>query len=494
MSAISPVISRLIPRATPVLVIVACAMLLCLPAIAQQTLPASVQKSLLQAGIPMNALSLAIQAVNVDSTTSQPSLLIQADQAMNPASTMKLLTSLAGLEELGPAFRWKTQFLADQTVKKEVLNGNLYLRGGGDPNLTWEKFAVMLRALRYRGIKKIHGNLVLDRSYFQPERMDIDAPAFDQHPDAYYNIIPDALLIHGNISTFTVESGKDKIDLRLQTPLDKIRINNHLYLTDKTCPEWESEWKSPAIDMQRKDALELTFSGGFPQQCKITHHLNLLDRNLYISHMFRTLWQEMGGSWQGQVIDGITPSTTILLEEHQSDSLADTIRIINKYSDNMMARMLYLTLGAESPDKKSATSLAMAETRIRNWLLKQGINTAGMVLENGSGLSRNERISAAQMAAILQLAARSNWYPEFVSSLPIGGLDGTMRKRLTSSAAELRARIKTGTLKDSVAIAGYVKDLHNHTWIIVAMVNHENAIQARPALDELINWLASGRP
>ena len=472
------------------------------PALAQQILPVKIEQSLQQAGVPISALSLAIQAVNTDLPSGMPPLSVQtktglqwqADQPVSPASTMKLLTSLAGLEELGPAFRWKTQFLTDQPVKKEVLKGNLYLRGGGDPNLTWEKFSVMLRALRNQGIKKIQGNLVLDRSYFQPERIDINAVAFDQHPNAYYNVIPDALLLHGNINALVIESGKDKIDLRLQTPIDKIRINNHLHLTDKSCSEWESEWQSPTVELLRKDTLELTFSGGFPRLCKANSYLNLLDRNLYISHMFRALWQEMGGSWQGQVADGITPSNALLLEEHGSDNLADTIRIINKSSDNMMARMLFLTLGAEARDKKNQSSLEAGTARIMRWLAKQGIATDGIVLENGSGLSRIERISAAQMAAILQLATRSNWFPEFASSLPVGGLDGTMRKRLTSSVAQLRSRIKTGTLKDSIAIAGYVKDVHEKNWIIVAIINHENAANARPVLDELINWLATGRP
>ncbi len=455
---------------------------------AQNALPAKVSEMLQQNEIPSSALSLTVIAT--DSTT--PLLQQQAEQPVNPASTMKLVTTLVALEELGPQFRWKTRLMSEATSTREVLKGNLYLKGGGDPNLTWDKFALMLRTLRQQGIRKIQGNLVLDRSYFNPVRIDLDAAPFDEHPDAYYNVIPDALLVHSNLSSVQITSDSKKIQASLLMPLDKVSVETHLHFNQKSCADWEKEWQPPQAITQPRDVLELRLSGGFPKNCQITNHLNLLDRNQYIARLFRQLWQEMGGSWQGQVVDGTTPDSAKLLVERQSDTLAETVRVVNKFSDNMMARSLLLTLGAEQAT--AGNSLDQGKQRIRDWLHKKQIADSALVVENGSGLSRNERLSSQLLAQVLQAGWRSSWNAEYQSSLPIVALDGTMRRRLKGSAADSRARIKTGTLKDSVAVAGYVRDIRDQTWIVVAIVNHDAASRAKPALDALIDWVAAGRP
>ena len=485
-------------------------------------LPAAVEAVFNKSNVP----ALAFSAIVVPAAGGQPVLLQAADRPMNPASAMKLLTTFIGLDELGPTFRWKTQVLADKSSKKlDSYVGNLYLRGGADPNLTIEKLGGILRNLRQQGLRKIRGDIVLDRSYFQPERPDLGAPQFDEYPDAYYNVIPDALLVQSNLTSISIESGTDKIEARVNTPLDRVRLTNHLHFNDLPCSAWETEWLPPVIESvsntadepenmaqesqaasakrlprpATKGGLEISLNGGFPKRCKIINNINILDRNQHIAHLIRALWQEMGGSWQGDVRDGKTPASAVLLTERLSDPLADVLRTINKQSDNVMARMLYLTLGtASAPGTESASkttgSLASAEARIRLWLLRQGISDTGLVLENGSGLSRTERITPQQMAGVLQAAARSNWYPEFASSLPIAAMDGTMRRRLKGGPAEQRARVKTGTLKDVVAVAGYVRDTSDQQWVVVAMINHEEAVKAKPALDELLNWVAAGRP
>lgn len=459
-------------------------------ALAQSVLPPSVEAALKNREIPPSAVSVLVAPVG-----GAPVLELEAERAMSPASTMKLLTTLVALEELGPTFRWKTQLLSDAAIKQDTLHGNLYLRGGGDPNLTWDKLAILLRSLRQQGLRKISGDIVLDRSYFQPMRPDLGAPQFDENPDAYYNVIPDALLIHSNITSIQIESSANKLVARLLTPLARVRLSSRLQLNDKPCSEWESGWLAPTIRSGKNQQTEIVLNGSFPRRCQASTHRNLLDRNLYIASMLRALWQELGGSWQGEVRDGLTPASAILLTERQSDTLADTLRIVNKQSDNGMARLLYLSLGAEASNASEyGDSRQAAEARVRAWLTRHGISEQGLVLENGSGLSRLERISARQFAGLLQAGARSNWYPEFASSLPIAALDGTMRKRLQGSAAEYRARIKTGTLNGSTAIAGYVSDKHDQPWIVIAMVNHPQARLARAALDELLLWVAAGRP
>ncbi len=241
--------------------------------------------------------------------------------------------------------------------------------------------------------------------------------------------------------------------------------------------------------------------------------MNVLERDIYWQQVVAQLWSELGGSWRGQIKVGNTPQQARVLAESQSDTLAEVMRQINKSSDNTQARLLYLSLGAEAakaearlereknplatndknnPDKAKADShFVLAEQKIRAWLTRHQIDDQGLVLENGSGLSRTERISAQQLSAVLQAGWQSLWAPEILASMPIAALDGTMRKRLKSGPAEFRARIKTGTLNEACAIAGFVYDAQNQPWIVVAMINQDKAARGRAALDELINWVAT---
>nr|WP_314861123.1 D-alanyl-D-alanine carboxypeptidase/D-alanyl-D-alanine-endopeptidase [uncultured Undibacterium sp.] len=476
---------------------------------AQQSLPQSVTQALQQAGVPTSALAVMVQPVD----RSAPKLAIHEDVPMSPASTMKVVTSGIALEELGPTYRWKTQLLSDvsskmtldRRMKKNTLRGSLYLRGGGAPDLSWDRLGMMLRTLYDQGIHRIEGDLILDRSFFQPSRFDLNLPPFDETPDAYYNVIPDALLVSSNLTSFELDSTQKKMQTRLSPPVARVRLNNRMTLSDFPCAQWEQRWIPPSIKTDRRHRTTITLSGEFPRDCKITNSLNILDRNLYIESLVRQLWTEMGGQWTGHAIDGVVPPTATILVEKSSDSLADNLRIINKRSDNAMTRLLYLSLGAELSTELSAglsaglsakangvTSFNSAQERVRQWMRQQGIDDQGFVIENGSGLSRTERISAKQMSLLLLHLSQSNWFAEFSASLPIVAVDGTMRKRLVGTVAAARARIKTGTLRDTVAVAGYVRDQQNRHWVVVGMINHEYAAKARPALDALIAWVASG--
>lgn len=467
-----------------------------LPLFAQETLPANVESLLKKANLPKSALSLVI----TPSRQNGYAFNLQGDKAVSPASTMKLVSSFIALDELGPNFRWKTQIYADTPltgIKHGTYTGKLYLKGGGDPNLTWDKLSLLLRNLRQQGVRDLQGDIVLDRNYFQPTRPELNVTPFDENPDAYYNVIPDALLIHSNISAIAINSDSNTVESKLLTPMDKVSIKNQMTHNNAPCNEWKNTWVAPQTSINPQAQIEISLSGAFPKNCQTTVYLNIVERNAYIGSVIRALWAELGGSWQGQIRDGSTPANAVLIAQRESETLADTLRIINKFSDNAMSRILFLTLGAESPiGKNFADSSQTANAVIRGWLAKNGISDTGLQIENGSGLSRTDKISANQLASILRIAANSSWYPEFASSLPIVGIDGSMRNRLKSSAAEARARIKTGTLKNVVAVAGYVRDQQQNDWIVVGIINSDEAgiSRARPVLDEVINWVANGRP
>jgi D-alanyl-D-alanine carboxypeptidase/D-alanyl-D-alanine-endopeptidase (penicillin-binding protein 4) len=170
------------------------------------------------------------------------------------------------------------------------------------------------------------------------------------------------------------------------------------------------------------------------------------------------------------------------------------LRGMVKRSDNALTRLTFLRLGVPLAERDpSLTSQQAGARAVQEWLHDQRIDSRGAVLDNGSGLSRSERLSPQQLGLILRAAQAGPWAPEFTSTLPIAGVDGTMRNRLKDSPAAGRARIKTGTLANAAAVAGYVPDRSGRLWVVVGIVNHDNAAEARPALDALIDWVARRR-
>jgi D-alanyl-D-alanine carboxypeptidase/D-alanyl-D-alanine-endopeptidase (penicillin-binding protein 4) len=210
----------------------------------------------------------------------------------------------------------------------------------------------------------------------------------------------------------------------------------------------------------------------------------------YITAMVRHLWTELGGWWGGTARDGTLSPNARLLYTHESEPLAEVVRDINKFSNNVMARQLYLTLAAETGGVPARPEAAFVS--IRKFLETKGIKTPELIMENGSGLSRVERVSAANLARLLQAAWRSAVMPEFVSSLPVVAADGTMKKRLRGERVAGNAHIKTGLLNDARTMAGYVLDRSGKRYVVVMLMNHNNAPQADAAQDALLAWVYEG--
>ena len=466
---------------------------------AHAQLPAPVAQVLAQQGLPEDALGVLV--LKGDAVV----LSHGADRPMQPASTMKLVTTMVSLERLGPAFRGRTELRTTGEIEKGVLRGNLILKGGADADLSGEHLENMLRALHYQGIRRIEGDLVLDRSLWQPARTD-GGIAFDESPEAYYNVIPDALLINKNMIQVDMRSTNKRLKLEMQPQLDRVSIGSDMTLIDADCSTWEDGWKLPQAVRQKDGRIKVMLHGTFPKDCARTYSINVLDRNDYIERLFRQKWKELGGKFSGKAVEGTAPPESTLLAEHTSRMLPELVRDTNKPSDNALARILFLSLGSLQPDPAAGsfalpptgeTTFARADAAVREWMRSQRIDDTGLVLENGSGLSRSERVTPQQMAYLLQAGLRSNWAPEFQASMPIAAIDGTLRRRLQGTAAAGRARLKTGTLRNVVALAGYVPDADGVQNVFVAFVNSEEAGngRGRAVLDALVDWVArSGTP
>ena len=481
------------------LLLSACASTTSVQRAATTTLPVTVVNLLNAANIPADALGAIVIRMSDGATV----LVHRAEASLQPASTLKLVTSIVGLELLGPTYRGRTELRTMGEIVDGVLRGDLVLRGVGNPDLDWQAFQRMLQKLRHNGISQINGDLVLDRQWFQPSRPDLGVPPFDETPEFRYNVIPDALLLNTNLLQLDLESSEREnttsMRMNLTPAMDRVTVRSNMTLVDRACADWEDGWKLPTVSRHENGSIRIELQGEFPKKCVASTAINILDRVDFADRLFRTLWKNLGGTFKGSTRDSAvgdpSPADTRLLTQHQSRTLAEFTRDINKRSDNPMARLLYLTLGALAANDSETVTTKRAERQVRAWFRQHGIDDDGLVLENGSGLSRIERIRPSQLAAVLQAAYRSDWAPEFMASLPIVAVDDGRQNRLRDSPAAGHARIKGGTLRNVAAVAGFVTDATGELCILVAIINHPLAKNgaAVPALDALIDWAARHR-
>lgn len=464
-----------------------------LPAAAE--LPPPLARALAEAGIPADAVGLVIAPAAGGLRFMEHA----ASRPLQPGSAMKLVTTLVGLEQLGPGWRGQTRLLATGSIRDGVLHGDLVLQGQADMDLSWQALQAMLQRLRQRGLTEIRGALVLDRSAFNPPRYDVGVPPFDESPGSPYNVIADALLVNGNLLRVELFADERGLQVVPVTPLAGVRLKHEMTLVDGDCSTWDEGWLPPELRMQRVTrTLDVVLRGSWPLRCDRAVELNVIERNDFIARLFRGLWTGLGGRWRGGVKEGVAPADAVLLAERSSRPLSELVRAINKPSDNALSRTLLLAIGRATPPLPglpAETTLQRAERAVRAWMRSKGIDDEGLVLDNGSGLSRSERISPAQLEGLIRAGLASRWAPEFLSSLPIGGVDGTLRNRLSTSAAAGLARMKTGTLRNVVALAGTLPDAAGQPLIVVAIINHEGLPprRMRPLLDGLVDWVARTR-
>jgi len=452
---------------------------------AEGSLPAPVSDALRSAGVAPASVAVWVQPL----AAREPLLSWNVDAALNPASLVKLLTTYAALETLGPAYRWKTEVYAAGTIEGDTLSGHLILKGSGDPKLTLEQFWLLLRNLRERGIRNLDGDLVLDRSYY--EQAAYDPGAFDDEPLRPYNVGPDALLVNFKSVAFHFVPSADgkKVSVIAEPRPYPLEVVSLVRPTNGHCGDWKARLKpefAPAVPPRK--AYRAVFTGRYALSCgEKAWNVSLFSHRDYVAGLFRALWEEMGGRWKGRVHDGHVPSGAVLVYTHKSPPLGEVVRDVNKFSNNVMARQLFLTLGANGFD--TPASLAASRTALEAALAVRGIDTTGLVVDNGSGLSRRARVSARTLAQLLRTAYGGATMPEFIASLPVVAVDGTMRKYLKDDALAGQAHIKTGSLFGVRAIAGYVLDHRGTRQLVVMIVNDANAERTRPATEALLRWV-----
>ena len=472
-----------------------------------QDLPAEVAQALARAGVPESSVAMVVaplppppgtvsrapEPVNPGGEANPspapqplpaPRLAWRPDAPMNPASVMKVVTTYAGLDLLGPGYFWKTRVYAQGPVKDGVLHGNLLIQGSGDPKLVRERLADLIDAIRAKGVTSIEGDILLDRSVFKlPPH---DPAAFDDDPLRPYNAGPDGLLVNFKalVFHFKPEPKRRSAQVAVEPPIAGVKLPAAVPTSGGACGDWKTQL---AIDFSDADAPR--FKGRYPARCgEQSWALAYPDPDGYAPRVIEGMWRAAGGrlsgqaKWQKQAVRGQPLVTGLSLP------LGEIVHDINLYSNNVMAQQLFLTLSAAGDGRGS---FAESTNTLKRWWRERFGLRAAPIIGNGSGLSREGRITAAALVALLQQAAAGPHAEVFERSLPIAGVSGTLRRlaaRSPGSEAIGNARLKTGSLRDVAAIAGYAWGRSGQVYAVVGLVNDPNADAARPALDRLVEW------
>ncbi|WP_129776345.1 D-alanyl-D-alanine carboxypeptidase/D-alanyl-D-alanine endopeptidase [Peristeroidobacter soli] len=446
-------------------------------------LPPAVLRVMNNVGIPAKGVSIYVR----DANTNEVVLGINDNQPRSPASVIKVLTTYVALDSLGPSYTWKTRAYANGALANGVLNGDLFVVGGGDPYMTSEHWWRFVQSLREQGLAKITGDFVVDHSFFAPAEG--NRGEFDSQPFRSYNVLPDALMVNFQTSRFTLITNEQRgRPLILVNPLPvNLDLQNQVRLVSGKCYTSGVTFSTPdPIDHPNT----VVVGGTLPTSCgTYTIGRAIMTAPDYAYGTFRTLWTQSGGAMDGEMRIETLPASARLIYEHDSISLAEIIRLVNKYSNNVMARHLMLTLGVEKYGPPA--TVESGRNAVRQWLTNRGINMPGFVLDNGSGLSRAERVTARGLGEMLDMAWHSPFMPEFAASLPLSATDGTLRNRFKSPGMQGRIRLKTGHLDNVSALAGFVNAASGKTYVVVIMVNHPGAQggAGEAVHAELIRWV-----
>lgn len=415
-------------------------------------LPPALRALLTGSGLPLGSMGLQVQAV---AGSTPPLASLNPERAYQLASTAKLVTTLAAFDLLGRGYCWRTRAFLDGPLNAGRLFGDLVIVGGGDARLSSAELRQWFGRLREQGLHEVLGDIVLDRNAFRLTDQDLATTPVPS-PEHPHHAWPTAL---------TLDDGRVRLG-SLPGP-----------------PALADARSVPRLGQSR------------PARTAAAH---ADDGRLDLA--VAQLWRASGGRLRGRVRerrpddgDALQPRRADgqplpVWSEHRSPPLPELVREINKTSDNLAARNLMLSM-APGFLQRPAT-LPAARERLSIWLRRQGLMAGDIAVDSGCGLSREERGKPRAMVQLLRRAFAGPQAQEFIQSLPVAGIDGTLAHRMTRGQATGRAFLKTGTLLDTRALAGYVHG-RGTIYAVVALVNHPEAQRATPMLDAMVEWVAA---
>lgn len=447
-------------------------------------LPAPLEKAYARTGLPDGALGLWIAAAG----SREPVFAVNADQLMRPASVIKVVTTLAGLDILTPSYRWYTSFSAQSKPNAKGEIKGFTITGGGDPHYVIERVWLMAERLSEMGVRRIVGDIGIDRTLFAERITMRDQGAFDGAATRTYNVGPDAFLVNFKAVSvhFAPDTSAARADISVMPRLQGVSFPRSVPLSKGPCTDYRKSLKARFHGDGRVE-----FKGSYPAACgSKTWHVSRWGEETYLTRLLGHVFSKVGIEWRGSTIPVSTHAAHVLFTE-ESEPLSQITTYINKFSNNPMARHLFLTLSLTDPEAATGPATYDRSRQVlRNWMTAKDItNPQSVYLDNGSGLSRDAKASPRALGEILSYGWRSRVMPEYVASFPMAGVDGTMSKRGLRTGS---AHIKTGYLANARSIAGYVTDVNGQRWVVVAMINAEKIQHDKAFLDEVLNWCGSG--
>ena len=457
---------------------------------AGQILPAPVANAILASGLSPASFGMYAQEVVGERTL----VALNEERPFTMASTTKVVTSLAALDLLGPYYRWRTSAFALGTLANGTLVGDLLIVGGGNAQLTSAELQAWFGRMREQGLRVIDGDIVLDRFAFQLSNAD-HARTPPQSPNQPRHVWPDAMTLDEGLLGVTIQPTRaGRAALALKPALSEVRLDNQVSMGAgcDASARWEPGRNGQATVVVR---------GSWSAACG-TRSISFVPpaNSGYAARALPAMWAAAGGVLRGrvvaaEVVPGVSPipvgpdgEPVQPMSFHRSKPLPEMVRDINKVSDNVAARNLMLSLSPGFPGRPA--TLAGAHKIVGMWRRDPGLGDGDVHVENGSGLSHGERAKPRAMVQLLRKAWRADQAQAFFESLPVAGVDGTLRNRLQGGKAMGHAFLKTGTLNDTRALAGYVLATSGKMYAVAVMVNNAAADRGRAAMDVFIEWLA----
>ncbi len=413
------------------------------------------------------AIKNGVQAVVVQSLkTGQRLYDHNGDLLMIPASNFKLVVSATTLELLGPDFKFQTEVFANGPVQDGVLDGDLIIKGGGDPVLSTANLTELASQVKETGVKSVKGNIVADDTLFDRQRLG-SGWSWDSL-QYYYSAEVSALNLNRNTVDVYVRPGKEVGD-----PVEVDLSPKTTYFTVENTATTGKKGSANTIWVSRPLGLNIIrVSGSIAHGTNVTSRETLrsiMEPQLYTGYAFVTELGKQGIEVSGSVLSGKLPDGAKAVAAHSSPPLSRVLSLLNKPSDNLIADVLLKYLGAHFKETGSWDNGADVE---RDFCKKMGMNMGGLSISDGSGLSRFNYISANNLIKLLEYMHSSKHFKVFYDSLPIAGVDGSLYSRMRNASTKNNLRAKTGYIGRVSSLSGYVNTKSGEPLAFAIIMNH----------------------
>lgn len=392
---------------------------------------------------------------------------VRSDKLFIPASNLKILTTAVALNYLGPNYRFSTRIYTDGILENGTLNGNLYIKGFGDPKLVTEQLWLLVNELRNLPLTKIKGNIIGDDSFFD-DRLRVKTWIKNPGSEAYEAPLGALSFNFNTIKVYVSPGGKVGDPPKIVIEPD----NEYIKLENKARTLKLGKRNRLIVNRVENEGFDLiTVSGGINLgQPRSQYFLNITDPTQYALNVFKKYIEHSGIKFDGLLQKGHVPNNALELYAHEGEPLSLALRGLNKFSNNFVAEQILKTIGAEQIGTPGSTRKGLQV--FEEYMKELGYEPGQYNIYDGSGLSRQNRLSPKIIVDILrQIKDDLGVYPEFVSALGVMGVDGNVKGRMKRVKSSDKARVKTGTLNFVSALSGYFQSKEGELFAFSILMN-----------------------